>query len=314
MRFHLFLHELSGNPLIAETAALHLAAYPPASWAAPCALPRVASDLGRACRHPRRRHARRCRRGGARGAPACRGGRRPSHPLHRSGKQRREENQPAKAEAEAAMKLTPAQIAEFEEQGYLFLPNLFSAEEMALLHGELPGIFAQTREEVDPREGLAGAAQRLLRAALEPGLRAGGAPSAAGRAGHAAARLRQALHASVQDQRQGGVRRRGLAVAPGLRHLVQRRRHADAARHEHRPLPRRGQRVQRPADVHPEEPPPAAGSRPTTTSPPPAIRCGPPTTRRSRAWSTKAASSRPRARRDRCCCSTAISCTPPAPT
>ncbi len=37
------------------------------------------------------------------------------------------------------MKLTPAQIAEFEEQGYLFLPNVFSAEEMALLHGETAG-------------------------------------------------------------------------------------------------------------------------------------------------------------------------------
>ena len=46
------------------------------------------------------------------------------------------------------MKLTQAQIAEFEEQGYLFIPEVFSAEEMALLNGELPGIFAQTREEV----------------------------------------------------------------------------------------------------------------------------------------------------------------------
>ncbi|MFN0192119.1 MAG: phytanoyl-CoA dioxygenase family protein, partial [Aestuariivirga sp.] len=51
------------------------------------------------------------------------------------------------------MKLTSAQIAEFEEQGYLFLPNVFSAEEMALLHGELPGIFAQKREEVIREKG-----------------------------------------------------------------------------------------------------------------------------------------------------------------
>ena len=35
------------------------------------------------------------------------------------------------------MQLTPAQIAEFEEQGYLFLPNLFSAEEMAALNAEV---------------------------------------------------------------------------------------------------------------------------------------------------------------------------------
>ncbi len=46
------------------------------------------------------------------------------------------------------MKLTQAQIAEFEDQGYLLIPNLFSAEEITLLQGELPGIFAQDREEV----------------------------------------------------------------------------------------------------------------------------------------------------------------------
>ena len=32
------------------------------------------------------------------------------------------------------MKLTPAQIAAFEEQGYLFLPSLFSPEEMVVLN------------------------------------------------------------------------------------------------------------------------------------------------------------------------------------
>src|SRR4029453_8735444 len=51
------------------------------------------------------------------------------------------------------MKLTQAQTAEFEEQGYLFIPILFSPEEMTLLQGELPGIFAQTREEVVREKG-----------------------------------------------------------------------------------------------------------------------------------------------------------------
>ena len=51
------------------------------------------------------------------------------------------------------MKLTPAQVTEFEEQGYLFLPNLFSAEETALLTGELPGLFAQQRDEVIREKG-----------------------------------------------------------------------------------------------------------------------------------------------------------------
>jgi ectoine hydroxylase len=51
------------------------------------------------------------------------------------------------------MKLTQAQIAEFEDQGYLLIPNLFSAEEITLLQGELPGIFAQDREEVVREKG-----------------------------------------------------------------------------------------------------------------------------------------------------------------
>jgi len=46
------------------------------------------------------------------------------------------------------MKLTDTQIATFESEGYLFLPNVFSGEEMALLTGEIPGLFAQNRPEV----------------------------------------------------------------------------------------------------------------------------------------------------------------------
>jgi ectoine hydroxylase len=46
------------------------------------------------------------------------------------------------------MKLSPDQLAEFDEQGFLFLPRLFAVEEMALATGELPGIFAQERQEV----------------------------------------------------------------------------------------------------------------------------------------------------------------------
>ena len=46
------------------------------------------------------------------------------------------------------MRLTAAQRAEFEEQGYLFLPSLFTPEEMDLLNAEVPGLFAQQRPEV----------------------------------------------------------------------------------------------------------------------------------------------------------------------
>jgi ectoine hydroxylase len=46
------------------------------------------------------------------------------------------------------MKLDASQIAEFEEEGYLLLPDLFSPEEVALLTGEMPAIFGQKRDEV----------------------------------------------------------------------------------------------------------------------------------------------------------------------
>jgi ectoine hydroxylase len=46
------------------------------------------------------------------------------------------------------MKLTEQQRAEFETEGYLFLPEVFNAAEVGVLAGEVPGIFAQEREEV----------------------------------------------------------------------------------------------------------------------------------------------------------------------
>ena len=89
-----------------------------------------------------------------------------------------------------------------------------------------------------------------------------GLPSAAGRTAPPAL-WRGRLRASVQAQRQGGVRGRRLAVASGLRHLGARRRHAGAARHEHRGVPRRGDADQRRADGDPEEPQAGrAGGRP----------------------------------------------------
>jgi ectoine hydroxylase len=51
------------------------------------------------------------------------------------------------------MKLTPQQLSEFDEQGYLFLPNLFTSAEMDVLNGEVPGILAQKREEVVREKG-----------------------------------------------------------------------------------------------------------------------------------------------------------------
>jgi ectoine hydroxylase len=51
------------------------------------------------------------------------------------------------------MKLTSTQIVEFEEQGYLFLPSLFSPAEMDVLNAEVPRILATEREEVWREKG-----------------------------------------------------------------------------------------------------------------------------------------------------------------
>jgi ectoine hydroxylase len=46
------------------------------------------------------------------------------------------------------MRLTPAQLKEFDEQGYLFLPNCFSEAEVAVLRTEAQRIYATDRQEV----------------------------------------------------------------------------------------------------------------------------------------------------------------------
>ena len=46
------------------------------------------------------------------------------------------------------MKLTPKQLADFDELGYVVLPNCFTGEEMEVLRSEAEGIYATTREEV----------------------------------------------------------------------------------------------------------------------------------------------------------------------
>ena len=46
------------------------------------------------------------------------------------------------------MKLTDAQIEEFQRDGYLFLPEVFSEEEVGLLRDEAADIYAEDRKEV----------------------------------------------------------------------------------------------------------------------------------------------------------------------
>ena len=46
------------------------------------------------------------------------------------------------------MKLTPEQLEAFDREGYLFLPKVFSSEEIGLLRDEARAIYATDREEV----------------------------------------------------------------------------------------------------------------------------------------------------------------------
>jgi ectoine hydroxylase len=129
------------------------------------------------------------------------------------------------------MPLTVQQLRQFADEGYLFLPGCFSEEEVAILRDEAEQIYATNRQEVwrektgAPRTAFAAhtynEAFRLLGyhpRLIQPVEQVFGE--------------RLYMH-QVQDQRQGGFRRRCLAVAPGLRHLGARRRHARAAGDEH---------------------------------------------------------------------------------
>src|SRR4029453_17899446 len=102
------------------------------------------------------------------------------------------------------MNLTSQQIDGFEEQGYLFFPNCFAEEEVALLRSEAEKIFRSSRPEVWREKN--GAPPHPFRPAyLQQTFPPDGPPPAPGRA--AAAILRRGrLRPSIQDQRQGGVR------------------------------------------------------------------------------------------------------------
>ena len=46
------------------------------------------------------------------------------------------------------MRLSEEQLQAFDEEGYVFLPEVFSPEEVALLRGEATKIYAMERDEV----------------------------------------------------------------------------------------------------------------------------------------------------------------------
>src|SRR5260370_3636714 len=51
-------------------------------------------------------------------------------------------------ERRKAVRLTPEQIRQFEEEGYFFLPGCFSDEEVAVLRDEAEEIYRSNRQEV----------------------------------------------------------------------------------------------------------------------------------------------------------------------
>ncbi|MEY3707196.1 MAG: hypothetical protein RL585_1753, partial [Pseudomonadota bacterium] len=46
------------------------------------------------------------------------------------------------------MKLTQQQLEQFEQDGYLFFPSLFSEQEMKVLRDEVPAIYKEFRPEI----------------------------------------------------------------------------------------------------------------------------------------------------------------------
>jgi len=57
--------------------------------------------------------------------------------------------------------LNDTQLQQFEEDGFIFVPDLFTAEEVDVLKDEIPEIFAQQRPEV-VREKSGGAVRTAL--------------------------------------------------------------------------------------------------------------------------------------------------------
>ena len=122
------------------------------------------------------------------------------------------------------MQLSAQQLKAFDDQGYVFLPNCFADEEVALMRSEGEDILKADRQEVwrektgAPRTAFAAHTFNELFRLLVAHPRLVGPLQAVFRRGR--------LRPPVQAQRQGRVRGRRLAVAPGLRHLGARRRHA----------------------------------------------------------------------------------------
>ena len=151
------------------------------------------------------------------------------------------------------MQLSQEQLDRFEREGYLFFPSLFTPEEIALLNAEVPRLYAQRRPE-NVREKGSESVRTNFAAHM-----------------YSAPFARLARHPRMVEPVEqlfgeklymhqfkingknafdGDVWQWHQDYGTWLNDDLM----PDAARDERRDLPRRGQRVQRPADVHSGQP------------------------------------------------------------
>ena len=148
------------------------------------------------------------------------------------------------------MKLTPEQLKAFDEQGYVFLPNCFSEEEIALLRIEAESILKADRQEVW-REKTGAPRTAFAAHTFNEVFRLLAQPSAAGRAAEAVFGEDVYVHQFKLNAKaafEGDVWQWHQDYGTWARDDGM----PQAARHEHRGVPRRGDADQRPADADPE--------------------------------------------------------------
>ena len=124
------------------------------------------------------------------------------------------------------MRLTDSQKKQFDRDGYLFFPGLFTPDEIEDLLDEVPRSTRAARSNVREKGSDAVRTNFAAHMYSDPFARLARHPRMVEPVDADPRRAR--VHAPVQDQRQDGVRRRRLAVAPGLRHLEERRPDARA--------------------------------------------------------------------------------------
>src|SRR5262249_55400124 len=110
------------------------------------------------------------------------------------------------------MRLSADQLKAFDEQGYVFFPNCFSEEEIALLRAEAANVLKQDRQEVWREKTGAPRLPRILQRGF----------SLLARHPRLVESLRQLFGEDVYVHQfklngQGSLRRRRVAMASGLR-------------------------------------------------------------------------------------------------